>query len=222
MKPFILLLSAALLTTFSLNACTERNNMSVQEQTEARFKLNPDPKQPYRIKVKINNAPGPMKPINDMYIGYAARNCSYTISRLAGATASPEKNVPIKMNLVGHDEYEVLFYADAVLGEDYFGEGICQWKPENFGASFKATGKKEETEFNISDVMENLEKEKTMTKYYWKRGYPYYKNKDGLPYGSEDSPDVDFGEKSLSAYGAGPHNDNDFFSITVTLEEIKQ
>ena len=165
MKPFILLLSAALLSTFSLNACTDRNNMSVQEQTEARFKLNPEPKQPYRIKVKINNAPGPMKPINDMYIGYAARNCSYTISRLAGAKASPEKNIPIKMNLVGHDEYEVLFYADAVLDEDYFGEGVCQWKPENFGASFKATGKKEETEFNISDVMENLEKEKTLTKY---------------------------------------------------------
>ena len=97
--------------------------MSVQEQTEARFKLNPEPKQPYRVKVKINNAPGPMKPINDMYIGYAARNCSYTISRLAGAKASPEKNIPIKMNLVGHDEYEVLFYADAVLDEDYFGEG---------------------------------------------------------------------------------------------------
>lgn len=181
MKPFILLLSAALLSTFSLNACTDRNNMSVQEQTEARFKLNPEPKQPYRIKVKINNAPGPMKPINDMYIGYAARNCSYTISRLAGAKASPEKNIPIKMNLVGHDEYEVLFYADAVLDEDYFGEGVCQWKPENFGASFKATGKKEETEFNISDVMENLEKEKTLTKYYWKRGYPYDKNEDGLP-----------------------------------------
>ena len=125
MKPFILLLSAALLSTFSLNACTERNNMSVQEQTEARFKLNPEPKQPYRIKVKINNAPGPMKPINDMYIGYAARNCSYTISRLAGAKASPEKNIPIKMNLVGHDEYEVLFYADAVLDEDYFGEGVA-------------------------------------------------------------------------------------------------
>ena len=86
-----------------------------------------------------------------------------------------KKNIPIKMNLVGHDEYEVLFYADAVLDEDYFGEGVCQWKPENFGASFKATGKKEETEFNISDVMENLEKEKTLTKYYWKRGYPYHK-----------------------------------------------
>lgn len=55
MKPFILLLSAALLSTLSLNACTERNNMSVQEQTEARFKLNPEPKQPYRVKVKINN-----------------------------------------------------------------------------------------------------------------------------------------------------------------------
>ena len=114
MKPFILLLSAALLTTFSLNACTERNNMSVQEQTEARFKLNPDPKQPYRIKVKINNAPGPMKPINDMYIGYAARNCSYTISRLAGAKASPEKNVPINMTNTKYSSMLMLYWTKII------------------------------------------------------------------------------------------------------------
>lgn len=91
MKPFILLLSAAFLSTASLSACSESNKMSIQQQTEARFKLNPEPKQAYRVRIKINDAPGPLKPINNMYIGYAARNCSYTISRLAGATASPEK-----------------------------------------------------------------------------------------------------------------------------------
>ena len=29
------------IVNFSLNACKERNNMSVQEQTEARFKIEP-------------------------------------------------------------------------------------------------------------------------------------------------------------------------------------
>ena len=45
MKPFILLLSAAFLSTASLSACSESNKMSIQQQTEARFKLNPEPKQ---------------------------------------------------------------------------------------------------------------------------------------------------------------------------------
>ena len=114
MKPFILLLSAAFLSTASLSACSESNKMSIQQQTEARFKLNPEPKQAYRVRIKINDAPGRLKPTGDMYIGYAARNWSYTISKLAGATASPEKNIPIKMDLVGNDEYEMLFYPDAL------------------------------------------------------------------------------------------------------------
>ena len=102
-----------------------------------------------------------------------------------------KKNIPIKMDSVGNDEYEMLFYADAVLDEDYFGEGICRWQPENFGASFKATGKAEETEFNISDVMENLTKTNTLTKYYWKGAYPYLRKEDGSIY--DDGNTVSFG-----------------------------
>lgn len=219
MKPFILLLSAAFLSTASLSACSESNKMSIQQQTEARFKLNPEPKQAYRVRIKINDAPGRLKPTGDMYIGYAARNCSYTISKLAGATASPEKNIPIKMDLVGNDEYEMLFYADAVLNEDYFGEGICRWQPENFGASFKATGKAEETEFNISDVMENLTKTNTLTKYYWKGAYPYFLNNDGSIY--NDHNVVSSGNSTDQLDNFSVEQQKNLFTITVTLEKVE-
>ena len=85
MKPFILLLSAAFLSTASLSACSESNKMSIQQQTEARFKLNPEPKQAYRVRIKINDAPGPLKLVSDLNIGYIVPNCSYVISRLVAS-----------------------------------------------------------------------------------------------------------------------------------------
>ena len=173
MKPFILLLSAAFLSTASLSACSESNKMSIQQQTEARFKLNPEPKQAYRVRIKINDAPGPMK-----------------------------------------------FYLDAVLDEDYFGEGVCRWQTYGFGLAFQATGKPEETFFNFGyDIDNGVIEKKTLTRYYQKRGYPYYKNEDGLPYGSKDSPDIDFGRDAITDYS--PELRNNLFSITVTLEEVK-
>lgn len=111
----------------------------------------------------------------------------------------------------------MLFYADAVLDEDYFGEGICRWQPENFGASFKATGKAEETEFNISDVMENLTKTNTLTKYYWKGAYPYLRKEDGSIY--DDGNTVSFGADSPDGYGYD--RQKDLFTITVTLEKVE-
>ena len=220
MKPFILLLSAAFLSTASLSACSESNKMSIQQQTEARFKLNPEPKQAYRVRIKINDAPGPMKLVSDLNIGYMASNCSYVISRLAGARANPEKKVSSKIDQIGQDEYESIFYLDAVLDEDYFGEGVCRWQTYGFGLAFQATGKPEETFFNFGyDIDNGVIEKKTLTRYYQKRGYPYYKNEDGLPYGSKDSPDIDFGRDAITDYS--PELRNNLFSITVTLEEVK-
>jgi len=53
-------------------------------------------------------------------------------------------------------EYEAIIYADAVQDEDYFGEGICHWKPEGFGLGFTATGSQDETVFNFGDALDNL------------------------------------------------------------------
>ena len=216
MKPMTALMTAAVFSVLSLNACGgSEKSMSIQEQTEARFQLNPHPKQAYRLRIKINDAPGPLVSMNDTYIRYMARDCSYVINHIEGVTSHPRKYVDIPLRQVGKDEYEASFYFDAVQDEDYFGEGVCHWKPDGFGGTFKATGKEEETGFTISDVMRNLLEKKTLTKYYWKWSYPYFTREDGsIP------PDfVNFGITSPELYSAEEHKE--MFTITITLEEIQ-
>ena len=215
MKPMTALMTAAVFSVLSLNACGgSEKSMSIQEQTEARFQLNPHPKQAYRLRIKINDAPGPLVSMNDTYIRYMARDCSYVINHIEGVTSHPRKYVDIPLRQVGKDEYEASFYFDAVQDEDYFGEGVCHWKPDGFGGTFKATGKEKETGFTISDVMRNLLEKKTLTKYYWKWSYPYFTREDG-----SISPDfVNFGITSPELYSAEEHKE--MFTITVTLEEV--
>ena len=216
MKPMTALMTAAVFSVLSLNACGgSEKSMSIQEQTEARFQLNPHPKQAYRLRIKINDAPGPLVSMNDTYIRYMARDCSYVINHIEGVTSHPRKYVDIPLRQVGKDEYEASFYFDAVQDEDYFGEGVCHWKPDGFGGTFKATGKEEETGFTISDVMRNLLEKKKLTKYYWKWAYPYSRKEDGTLY----SDSVDSGIVSPEIYDAEKHKE--MFTITVTLEEVQ-
>ena len=130
-----------------------------------------------------------------------------------------KKKVSSKIDQIGQDEYESIFYLDAVLDEDYFGEGVCRWQTYGFGLAFQATGKPEETFFNFGyDIDNGVIEKKTLTRYYQKRGYPYYKNEDGLPYGSKDSPDIDFGRDAITDYS--PELRNNLFSVTVKWSRV--
>ena len=216
MKPMTALMTAAVLSVLSLNACGgSEKSMSIQEQTEARFQLNPHPKQAYRLRIKINDAPGPLKLMGNMSVGYKAENCSYIINHIEGAPANPEKRVRTVIRQLGEFEYETVVYADAMQDEDYFGEGICHWKPEGFGVAFKATGSPDETKFNFGDFLDDLIEKKMLVKYYWKWAYPYSKREDGSLY----SDSVDFGIVSPEIYS--PEEHKKMFTITVTLEEVQ-
>ena len=114
-------------------------------------------------------------------------------------------------------EYETIIYADAVQDEDYFGEGVCHWKAEGFGLGFQATGSPNETIFNFGDSLDDLIEKKTLTKYYWKGGYPYFKNIDGSNSNTENT--VSFGGDTLTDFSEDRWQD--LFTIAVTLEEIK-
>ena len=216
MKPMTALMTAALFSALSLNACGgSEKSMSIQEQTEARFQLNPHPKQAYRLRIKINDAPGPLKLMGNMSVGYKAENCSYIINHIEGAPANPEKRVRTVIRQLREFEYETVVYADAMQDEDYFGEGICHWKPEGFGVAFKATGSPDETKFNFGDFLDDLIEKKMLVKYYWKWAYPYSKREDGSLY----SDSVDFGIVSPEIYS--PEEHKKMFTITVTLEEVQ-
>ena len=216
MKPMTALMTAAVFSVLSLNACGgSEKSMSIQEQTEARFQLNPHPKQAYRLRIKINDAPGSLKLMGNMSVGYKAENCSYIINHIEGAPANPEKRVRTVIRQLGEFEYETVVYADAMQDEDYFGEGICHWKPEGFGVAFKATGSPDETKFNFGDFLDDLIEKKMLVKYYWKWAYPYSKREDGSLY----SDSVDFGIVSPEIYS--PEEHKKMFTITVTLEEVQ-
>ncbi|MDO4642090.1 MAG: hypothetical protein Q4A84_10415 [Neisseria sp.] len=219
MKPFTSLLTAVLLSAASLSACGgSENRMSIQEQTEKRFQLNPHPTKAYRIKIKINDAPGPLKLMGDMDVGYLADNCSYIINKLEGATAKPEKDLQTKIQQIGQNEYETVIFLDAIQDEDYFGNGVCHWKPYGFSTLFKATGKLEETGFSIGDIIENLIEKRTITKYYWKGGYPYYKNDDGSIYDNSITDDGVL-QQSLNMYT--DEQRKNLFNVIISIEEIK-
>ena len=216
MRPMTALMTAAVFSALSLNACGgSEKSMSIQEQTEAKFQLNPHPKKAYRLKIKINDAPGPLKLMGNMSVGYKAENCSYIINHIEGAPANPEKRVKTVIRQLGEFEYETVVYADAMQDEDYFGEGICHWKPEGFGVAFKATGSPDETKFNFGDFLDDLIEKKMLVKYYWKWAYPYSKREDGSLY----SDSVDFGIVSPEIYS--PEEHKKMFTITVTLEEVQ-
>ena len=216
MKPMTTLITAAVFSVLSLNACGgSEKSMSIQEQTEARFQLNPHPKQAYRLRIKINDAPGPLKLMGSMSVGYGARNCSYIINRIEGVAANPEKDLEIEVRQLGEFEYEAIVYTDAMQDENYFNEGVCHWQIEGFGLGFKATGEPSETRFSFGDIFNDLIEKKTLTKYYWKWAYPYSKKEDGTLY----TDSVDSGIVSPEIYDAEKHKE--MFTITVTLEEIK-
>ena len=92
MKPMTALMTAAVFSVLSLNACGgSEKSMSIQEQTEARFQLNPHPKQAYRLRIKINDAPGPLKLIGKFGVGYKAENCTYIINKIEGSLQNLKK-----------------------------------------------------------------------------------------------------------------------------------
>ena len=57
---------------------------------------------------------------------------------------------------------------------------------------------------------------KILTKYYWKGGYPYFKNADGSNSNTENT--ISFGGDNLTDFSTDRRQD--LFTITVTLEDI--
>ncbi len=210
---------AVILLSLSLSAC--EGAQKIQEETEKHFVQNPHPKQAYRITVKVNDAPGPMKLMDDANVLYYADNCSYVISKIEGVTARPEKWINLKFNLIGKNEYETTIYFDAMKDEDYFGQGICRWKIASFGGSFKASGKPEETSFAFGGFIDELLAKQTETRYFWKNNYPYIKEEDGSIY-------VDMNGFGYSSFGVNIQNGfsdeqlKNLFNITTNIKEIKQ
>lgn len=113
--------TSTVLLSLMLSACENRVPLMT--------KTNPNPTAGYRVRLKINDAPGPFDIIR---VGgqFDVRN-SNECGEVIPAVGLPGKivrsnNIPLRR--VGGDEYEGVVYLDTMQDEDYYGKGVCHWE----------------------------------------------------------------------------------------------
>jgi hypothetical protein len=161
-QPRVLLPALALL--LALSACAAEKPMHD-------YKQNPNPKRRYDITMTIADAPGPFASIEGI-AQYQAPDCWYTLNKLEGVHANPERVLPITYAKINDTTYVGTVYLDAMLDEDYFGSGVCKWTLASTHVSLKATGMGDETEFVASVQKEALIAQQSTTTYFLKNFYP--------------------------------------------------
>ncbi|MBN3858962.1 hypothetical protein GKC56_00085, partial [Neisseriaceae bacterium PsAf] len=105
----------------------DHNGLPNATRDSVEFRTNPNPQQAYKVKVTVNDAPGDWGYI-DFFTLYQAKNCTYTTNRYAGATGSPEHHLQVKNDGFNNNQMQGVIYLDAMLNEDYYGQGECDWK----------------------------------------------------------------------------------------------
>lgn len=174
-----------------------------------KFRLNPNPKQRYDITMSIKDAPGPFEHVR-FGASYEAKDCSYVISEFEGVRGHPEHHVELDFRKVDEHTYVGTLYLDAMVDEDYYGNGVCHWQMTGMGVGLKATGAEEETRFSSSLMVESVQAQESETTYFWKKRYPRSRT-----YGFPSSGHTDRRKFSPEIL------DSEIFTITLTSEEVQ-
>ena len=171
-------------------------------EVEAKYRQNPSPQQRYDIMMTIENAPGPFELVR-WSAQYEAPECIYTMSKFAGVHSRPHTAINVDFKKMNETTYVGSVYLDAMLDEDYFGNGACIWRMTFFNVSLMATGTNLETRF-LASISEKTvtSKEKTIV-YYAKIRYPR----------SQMDNFTDSGHTDINRYK--PEIRNDVFSINL-------
>jgi hypothetical protein len=186
----------------------EKKKAYRQAEVEAMYRRNPNPTQRYDITMTIENAPGPFEDVR-WGAQYDAPGCVYLIDRFAGVHGNVSTAFPVDFKKVDSTTYVGTVYLDAMLDEDYFGNGICKWKLTGAYVRLRATGKDEETLFVSFASEEEVIAQKPTKSFYLSDQYPF-SNVDGVK---------DSGEKSIHKFKK-EYREN-LFSITMTADEVK-
>jgi hypothetical protein len=204
----------SLLPIIALTSCdpSETRTMNQKENTsvaidpatgpiEAKFKQNPSPKQAYRVILDFAEAPGSFAVIEG-FAQYAAPGCTYIINEAAGATAHPEKVIPVTYTKVDERRYTAIVHTDGMQDEDYFGQGVCEWNLVVVSAQLRATGAQGETRFFATLSRDALLAHQSQSRRHEKKRYP-------------SDPSV----PDFSSLGLDPPSE-DSFSLTLTSEAV--
>jgi len=136
-----------------------------------KFRIDPDPKRRYDITMTIKDAPGPFG-----YVGFGAQydapDCMYWSDKIAGTTSSPMRMLKLPIRKIDDATYVTTVYLDAMLDENYYGDGVCHWQLTDVTGGLKETGADGETGFGIDISPKLITDQESVTKYFWKGGYP--------------------------------------------------
>jgi len=112
--------------TLLLCACQPMGSDDRRAGRTPEFKRNPNPTQAYEITALIEHAPGPFEVVKG-FAQYSAPNCTYMLDRVAGVPTIPEQTLPVDFAKADEGTYVGTVYLDAMLDDDYFGQGVCKW-----------------------------------------------------------------------------------------------
>lgn len=157
----------------------------------------------------VADAPGPLRLMSAG--AFYQADCAYLLNRLEGAMAYPEQHIPIMFDRIDDTTYEGVLHLDAMVDEDYFGNGLCRWRMVSFGATFRATGSAYETSFIPTLMLDDVTSGRPVTVHFWTMAYPREKGLDGYR---------DFGEKSPTKFR--PDLRDELFDITLVPKEAGQ
>ncbi len=181
--------TAGLCSLLALAACSPSGLNMSQAATEPTVHRNPQPRQAYRITMKIDNAPGPFaKMLGLAQFDVVNTECLRPPKDNPGGYSSP---VPmdvaeIPLTQVNDNTWTGVVYADQMLDEELVpGRGVCHWQLIQAQVQMKATGADGETRFVPSIDVENVLSGEPQTIYFNKQAYPRSRMDDYTYYGTE-------------------------------------
>lgn len=172
-------------------------------------KLNPSPRQAYRITLTISDAPGPLV-LTDARAQYDVTNenvCGK--ERPSGGVYRITSNEPLSLAKTGENTYEGIVYADRIIDEDYYGDGVCHWELTEVRATLSASGNPAETQFAPSIAAEAIRAQVPQLLYFANLGYPH-RSMDGF---------VDFGAATQERFK--PEIRGELFNIALNAMEVQ-
>jgi len=216
LNPMVVAASLALTACAPVNGAldAQRNDHATEAKENDspslrhKFRVNPNPKRRYDITMTIKDAPGPFG-----YVGFGAQydapDCRYWTSKFAGTTSSPMRMLTLPNKKLDDTNYVATVYLDAMLDEDYYGDGVCHWQLTSVTGGLKATGADVETGFGADISPNTILAQGEETRFMWSEYYP----RAGVDNFAE------LGEKTLDKVPL--ERRNEFFTITLASKEMQ-
>ncbi len=172
---------------------------------EITIKANPSASQRHRLTLKFAGLPAAVTALNgslDFEVGN--RDCvplDYERA-VGGVLLTPQHSVPIEFTRSDDGAYTATVHADALLNEDYFGLGVCEWSLVSATVRFRSPS----TPFVGGMDGDALIAGNTVTQHYLVRDFAQ----------KPEVMDVVFGEDSATFYqaSAGPQ-----FTLTMSARK---